>query len=84
MTEQERGKLIDQLLDGGVELSDIDWEKLDQSDLVEVVQVLRGHLLRLSSLVGELSDRIRIVDAFAHPKTSRRYFYAPGKDKIIQ
>jgi hypothetical protein len=76
--------LVDLLLDGDIEFDEIQLEQLPQEDLLNLIQVLRGHVLQLHALVAELSDQVKIIDAFARPKTSRRYFYVPGKDKVIQ
>lgn len=84
MPELNRLPIIDALLSSGPEFDDLHLEQLPQEDLLQLLQALRGHCLRLTSLVGELSDQIKIVDAFARPTTSRKFFYAPGREGIIQ
>ncbi len=76
-------QIVAELLEEGVEFSTIDLEQMPQEDLIQIVQILRGHILQLSGLIGELSEQIKIVDAFARPK-SRRFYYVPGKEHIIQ
>lgn len=84
MPELNRLPIIDALLSSDLEFDDLHLEQMAQEDLLQLLQALRGHCLRLTALVGDLSDQIKIIDAFARPATSRKFFYVPGKERIIQ
>lgn len=84
MTSQDIDELVNKLIDNTVEFDELRLEDATPEELVKIVRTLRGHVLRLSSLVGELSDCIKIVDAFARPKVPRRYIYVAGRERIIQ
>lgn len=77
----ESNKIIKQLLDEKVELSDMGLDKLTATELIQAIVLLRANVLMLTSLVGVLSEQIRMVDDFARPQTTRLY-YAPLKRRI--
>ncbi len=82
-TPKSNEQIVAELLEDGVEFSTIDLEQMPAEDLIAIIQALRGHTLQLHSLVGELSEQIKIIDVFARPKV-RRFYYAPGREHIIQ
>lgn len=82
MTTPGQDKLIEQLLDGGVELESLGLEQLPVEDLIQAIAALRGRVLVTTSLLEQMSEQIKLIDAFSRPKTKRYFYVASGSRRI--
>lgn len=74
--------ILDQLLNAEIEFDAISLEQLPQDEVLHLLKVLRGHTLQLHSLVQELAEKMKAVEAFARPR-SRRFYYGDNPGRLI-
>lgn len=75
--------MLDRLLDGIIEFDQLGLESMPQEDVLALLRAMRGHVLCLTSLIDELSEKMRAVEEFARPRTSRRLIN-PAYEDILQ